>query len=666
MKIAVHTTAASGIPAALLVLSGVMMFSCQNDAAKTDPDRRVWLTVPQPQAVTVHDDFWQPIIERNRTITIPYIFGKCEETGRIDNFAIAGGLKKGKHKGERYNDSDVFKIIEGACYSLLETPDPELRAYVDSLVSLVAAAQEDDGYLYTTRTIDPVNMAPGAGRERWIDERVSHELYNVGHMYEAAVAHHMATGSDRFLDVALKNAELVASEFGWGLREIAPGHQEIELGLIKLYELTGNTRWLELARFFIDVRGRQEEYLRHPKGSRFEVYNDSVYLQMHLPVLDQKEAVGHAVRGAYMYTAMADLSRVTGDDRYLEASERIWKDVLAGKIYITGGIGSKEHGEAFGEPFELPNMDAYTETCASVANVFWNHRLYSATGEARYLDVLERTLYNGLISGIGLDGCSFFYTNPLESDGRFERAGWFQCSCCPGNVARFLPAMKQYIWSETATGVNLNLFIGSEARLKTPAGEAEIGLETSYPRSGDIKLTILPENNSGRFTLGIRIPSWTGNAPMEGDLYRFLTPATVKTVVRINGKKVKASVIKGFALLDREWKRGDVVEVSLPVEPRFIVARDEVEADRRRVALGMGPMVWCLEEADNGPVREITVDPAVKPQFKYEKGLHEGLGTLTFPVSDPSGTAKEVRAVPYYSWANRGRGEMIVWIKTVE
>ncbi|HPE21527.1 MAG TPA: glycoside hydrolase family 127 protein [Bacteroidales bacterium] len=649
---------------AVILIASVILASCGNNPASQDTEQTGWLVTPSLQAVTVTDDFWKPIIDRNRTITIPYIFEKCEETGRIDNFAIAGGLKKGKHTGERYNDSDVFKIIEGACYSLLEAPDPELRAYADSLVTLVAEAQEDDGYLYTTRTIDPLNMAPGAGRERWIDERVSHELYNVGHMYEAAVAHYMATGSDRFLNVAIRNAELVATEFGWGLREIAPGHQEIELGLIKLHELTGNTRWLELARFFIDVRGRQEEYLRHPKGSRFEVYNDSVYLQMHLPVLDQKEAVGHAVRGAYMYTAMADLSRVTGDDRYLEASERIWKDVLAGKIYITGGIGSKEHGEAFGEPFELPNMDAYTETCASVANVFWNHRLYSATGEARYLDVLERTLYNGLISGIGLDGCSFFYTNPLESDGRFERAGWFQCSCCPGNVARFLPAMKQYIWSETATGVNLNLFIGSEARLKTPAGEAEIGLETSYPRSGDIKLTILPENNSGRFTLGIRIPSWTGDAPMEGGLYSYLTPATGKVVVRINGKRIKTPVIKGFALLDREWKMGDVVQVSLPVEPRFIVARDEVEANRGRVALGTGPIVWCLEEADNGPVREVIVDPSVKPEYVFEQVQPRDLATLTFPVTGTDGPVREAKAVPYYSWANRGKGEMIVWMKT--
>jgi DUF1680 family protein len=421
MKSNNRITPASMLPALLVCALTFIISSCGNGTTGPVKEQTGWLESPALQAVTVNDSFWKPLIERNRTVTIPYVFGKCEETGRIDNFAVAGGLKKGKHTGERYNDSDVFKIIEGACWSLLETPDPELRHYVDSLVMLIAAAQEDDGYLYTTRTIDPVNMAPGAGRERWSDERVSHELYNVGHMYEAAIAHYLATGSNKFLHVALKNAELVASEFGWGLREVAPGHQEIEIGLIKLYELTGNSQWMELARFFIDVRGKQDEYQRHPAGSRFEVYNDSVYLQMHLPVLEQKEAVGHAVRGAYMYTAMADLSRVTGENSYLDASNAIWEDVTGRKIYITGGIGSKEHGEAFGEPYELPNMTAYTETCASVANVFWNHRLYLATGEAKYLDVLERTLYNGLISGIGHDGCSFYYTNPLESDGHYER-----------------------------------------------------------------------------------------------------------------------------------------------------------------------------------------------------------------------------------------------------
>ena len=647
-----------------VLISVVMLASCNRNTERPEGEQTGWLRTPALSEVTVEDAFWKPLIERNRTATIPYAFTKCEETGRIDNFAIAGRLKKGKHTGERYNDSDVYKIIEGACYSLLETPDPELRSYVDSLVMLVAAAQEDDGYLYTTRTIDPVNMAPGAGRERWIDERVSHELYNVGHMYEAAVAHYLATGSNEFLNVALKNAELISSEFGWGLREIAPGHQEIELGLIKLYELTGNSQWLELARFFIDVRGKQEEYMRHPAGSRFEVYNDSVYLQMHLPVLEQAEAVGHAVRGAYMYTAMADLSRVTGDNSYFQASEKIWKDVVSGKIYITGGIGSKENGEAFGERYELPNMTAYTETCASVANVFWNHRLYSATGDSRYLDVLERTLYNGLISGIGQDGCTFYYPNPLESDGRFERAGWFECSCCPGNIARFMPAMKQYIWSETASGINLNLFIGSKAHLATPAGETEVVMETGYPWRGDVKVTVNPSADDSRFTLGVRIPAWTGAAPIDGDLYRYVTPARGRFGIRVNGKKVKAPISGGFAHIDREWDKGDVVEISLPMEPRFIEARKEVVADSGRVAIGVGPIVYCLEEADNGPVREVKVNTSVKPVFAWEQGLLDGVGTVKFTVTGETGAAREAKAIPYYSWANRGRGEMIVWIKT--
>jgi len=646
-----------------ILITAFLLTACGR-STHDKPVNAGWLVSPALNEVSINDNFWTPLIERNRTETIPYAFGKCEETGRIDNFAIAGGLKKGKFTGERYNDSDVFKIIEGACYSLMETPDPALRSYVDSLVTLIAAAQEDDGYLYTTRTIDTANMAPGAGRERWIDERVSHELYNVGHMYEAAVAHYLATGSNAFLDVALKNAELVAKEFGWGLREIAPGHQEIEIGLIKLYNLTGNNKWLDLAQFFIDVRGRQGDYVRHPEASRFEVYNDSVYLQMHKPVLEQTEAVGHAVRGAYMYTAMADLSAATGDNRYLNASMRIWDDVAAGKIYITGGIGSKEQGEAFGESYELPNMTAYTETCASVANVFWNHRLYSATGNSKYLDVLERTLYNGLISGIGADGCSFYYPNPLESDGRFERAGWFECSCCPGNVARLMPSVKQYIWSASDEGVNVNLFISSEARLQIPAGEVALKQTTEFPWKGDITINVDPAGDNSSFALRIRIPSWTGNEPFAGGLYSYLTPSGQKTVIKVNGKKVRINEQNGFAVIERSWNMGDVVTVSLPMEPRFIAARDEVKADSGRVAIGVGPIVYCIEEVDNGKVRDMMVDPETDVTYAFDPSTLGGVGTLTFTAETADGTEKILKAVPYYSWANRGRGEMIVWIKT--
>jgi DUF1680 family protein len=646
---------------ALLLILCVIASSCGNNA--TEKNMTKWLDTPAPGDVRITDNFWKPKIDLNREVTIPYVFRQCEETGRIDNFAIAGGLKKGKHTGERYNDSDVFKVIEGACYSLMETPDPSLRHYVDSLVSLIAAAQEDDGYLYTTRTIDPVNMAPGAGSERWIDERVSHELYNVGHMYEAAVAHYDATGSKAFLEVALKNAELVNKEFGWGKRETAPGHQEIEIGLVKLYKCTGEKKWLDLAQFFLDVRGRGGDYIHHPMGSRFEVYNDSVYFQMHKPVLEQTEAVGHAVRGTYMYTAMADVSEQTGYNRYLESSQRIWNDVTAGKIYITGGIGSKENGEAFGELFELPNMTAYTETCASIANVFWNHRLYRATGEAKYLDVLERTLYNGLISGIGSDGCHFFYPNPLESDGSFERAGWFDCSCCPVNVARFMPSMKQYIWSESGDGVNVNLFIGSEARLITDGGEVFVRQVTDFPWKGVVTINVDPDNQGSSFRLRIRVPGWTGNEPIAGGLYRYVTPEKEKMEIKVNGKKASPEIVNGFAVIDRKWNKGDVVDVTLPMEPRFIAARQEVKADSGRTALGIGPMVYCLEEADNGKVRELMVDPETKVDVVYDDGSPGTAVTLTFDAEMPDGSGKQVRAVPYYSWANRGKGEMIVWMK---
>ncbi len=646
----------------LLAIPVLCLASCTGSGENTK--HKSWLGIPAAADITVTDAFWSPKIGLNRTITIPYVFSQCEETGRIDNFAIAGGLKEGVHVGERYNDSDVFKIIEGACYSLMETPDSVLQEYVDSLVTLVAAAQEDDGYLYTTRTIDPVNMAPGAGRERWVDERVSHELYNAGHMYEAAVAHHEATGSDVLLNVALRNAALVYNEFGWGKREIAPGHQEIEIGLIKLYRLTGDNRWLELARFFLDVRGRPGDYVHHPEGTRFEVYNDSVYLQMHKQVLEQTEAVGHAVRGGYMYAAMADISEETGDDRYLKASRRIWDDVTRGKIYITGGIGSKEYGEAFGEPYELPNMTAYTETCASVANVFWNFRLYRATGETKYLDILERTLYNGLISGIGNDGCHFFYPNPLESDGSFSRSGWFDCSCCPVNIARFMPALKQYIWSVADDGVNLNLFIGSEARIANGTGKVTIRQETEYPWKGDVRITVNPEADGSTFLLRIRIPSWTGEAPFEGGLYHYVNPQKEKVQIKINGKKVPVKIKSGFAVIKRAWNRGDKVEVTLPMEPRFVVAREEVAADSGRVTLGMGPLVYCLEEADNGPVREMRVNPGTIAQFTYDSTLMGGIGTITFDVTGPGGSSIKARAIPYYSWANRSNGEMTVWIKT--
>ena len=607
--------------------------------------------------VKVTDQLWSSRIERNRNVTIPYTFGKCEETGRIDNFAKAAGLMEGDYEGERYNDSDVYKIFEGACYTLMTSPDERLRTYVDSLALLFAGAQEEDGYLYTNRTVSPDKPAPGAGRDKWIDVWVSHELYNVGHMYEAAVAYYRATGNTLLLEVAKKSANLINNEFGWGKREAAPGHQEIEIGLVKLYEVTGDKRYLELATFFLDVRGMPQEHLEHEPGTRFAVYNDKPYLQQHLPVLEQKEAVGHAVRAAYMYTGMADVSAATGDKRYIAASENLWNDVVSGKIYITGGIGSKEHGEAFGERYELPNMTAYTETCASVANVFWNDRLFRESGDAKYIDVLERTLYNGLISGVALDGTNFFYPNPLESDGRFLRAGWFDCSCCPGNIARFLPQVPQYIYSTSGDDIYVNLYIASEVEIETDAGITKISVETQYPWNGNVKITV-QETPGKKFPVRVRIPGWIGREPIPGGLYRFADGLEDSSEIFVNGGDEGFFVTNGYAVIDRMWESGDVINVNLPLRVREVVAREEVEATRDRVAFNAGPVVYCLEETDNGKIRDIVLKEGYSKSLSYRGDLFDGVGIVSIEDDE-----KKLTAIPYYAWNNRGRGEMLVWIK---
>lgn len=617
---------------------------------------------PSLDEVVIRDSFWLPKIERNRKITIPYVFEKCEETGRIDNFAKAAGIIEGEYEGERYNDSDLFKALEGACYSIINHPDPRLRSYIDSLVLLIAGAQEDDGYLYTSRTVSPDNPAPGAGRDRWIDVWVSHELYNVGHMYEAAVAHYIATGERTLLDVALKNADLVKSEFGWGKREAAPGHQEIEIGLVKLYQVTGNTDYLDLAKFFLDVRGKPQDHLVHEPGTRFAVYNDLEYLQQHKPVIEQDRAVGHSVRGAYMYSGMADVAQATSDSTYLLASERIWRDVVGGKIYLTGGIGSKEYGEAFGEPFELPNMTAYTETCASVANVFWNDRLFRSEGKSDYYDVLERTLYNGLISGISYDGTNFFYPNPLESDGSFGRSGWFDCSCCPVNVARFLPSMQKYIYATDQNSVYVNLFISSVLNSNTDGAKIVLSQSGNYPWEGDIEI-LIEEAAGSKFDLRVRIPSWTGDKPIPGGLYSYTSESAGAIPIKVNGREIDYNIENGYAVIKRRWKNGDRVMVSLPMEVRRVVAREEVEADRGKIAFERGPLLYCFEEVDNGKVLGMKLPADVYAGFEFDETLMDGLGTIRV---EARGGEKVYRAIPYFAWANRERGEMIVWVNTGE
>ncbi len=616
--------------------------------------------------VQINDSFWLPRMETNRKITIPFAFKKSEQTGRIANFAKAGGLMPGKFEGRRYNDSDVFKIMEGAAYSLSLHRDAELEEYMDDLIAKVSAAQEEDGYLFTTRTIDPENPAPGAGEERWSNLGSSHELYNVGHMYEAAVAYYQATGKRNLLDVAVKNADFIADVFGPEKRRGFPGHQEIEIGLVKLYRVTGDEKYLKLAKFFLDERGPEKHKKIFSDSSPFSIYNQDWYLQAHKPVIDQSEAVGHAVRAAYMYSGMADVAALTGDTGYIKAIDRIWENVVSKKLYVTGGIGSRHEGEAFGDDYELPNATAYNESCAAIGNVFWNHRLFLLHGDAKYIDVLERTIYNGLLSGISLSGDLFFYPNPLESDGKYKfnqgeatRKPWFDCACCPVNFARFLPSFPGYVYAHTDDTLYVNLFVESKGTIKIGKNSVNVRQQTSYPWSGNVKITIEPEKEA-EFAVHIRIPGWARNEPVPSDLYSFLNPSKENITLKVNSETLELEMDKGFARIRCRWKKGDIIELALPMPVQLVIANEKVKDDLGKVALQRGPLVYCLEEADNkGGVlnRHLPVDLEFEVEFKPDL-----LGGINILKSEPTEELPGLVAIPYYAWSHRGIGEMTVWL----
>ncbi len=610
--------------------------------------------------VRLTDGFWAPRIETNRKVTIPYAFGQCEKTGRIDNFAIAGGLMSGEHRGDfPFDDTDAYKILEGAAYCLSVRPDPQLDKYLDDLIAKIAAAQEDDGYLYTCRTNKSERLKNWYGDERWSKLEGSHELYNMGHLYEATAAHYQATGKRSLLDVALKNADFLATVFGPGRLEKAPGHQVIEMGLVRLYRITGDEKYLNLAKFYLDTRG--------PGGNP--------YNQSHEKPYQQSEAVGHAVRAAYMYCGMADIAALTGDTRYLDAIGRIWNDVVSKKLYLTGGIGASGGGEAFGRAYELPNETAYCETCAAIGNVMWNHRMFLFHGDAKYIDVLERTLYNALISGVSLEGNRFFYPNPLASRGQHERSPWFGCACCPGNVARFIASVPGYVCARAGNRLYVNLFARGSATVKMDDRTVTITQETAYPWNGRIKLTVDPEP-AGQFVLCIRIPGWARGEAVPSDLYHYEKPEAGAIGLTINGKAGNLNLDGGFARLDRKWRRGDVVELDLPMPIRRVVAHEKVQADVGRVALERGPLVYCAEWADNdGHALSLVLND--RPDLRTERrddllgGVTVIRGKATALSYAPDGKTLEKKeqdftAIPYYAWAHRGPGEMAVWLACEE
>ncbi len=614
-------------------------------------------------AVHVEDVFWAPRIETNRTVTIPFAFQKCEETGRVDNFVRAAAALRGEAVDRKippypFDDTDVYKVIEGASYTLSVRYDAKLDAYVDSLIVKIAAAQEPDGYLYTARTIDPEHPHKWAGKERWVQEEVlSHELYDLGHLYEASVAHYQATGKRSMLDISLKSAELLCNTFGPGKRSIYPGHQIVEMGLVKLYRVTGDERYLNLAKFMLDARG--------PNGR--------AYNQANMRVVDQREAVGHAVRATYMYSGMADVAAITGDTAYVQAIDAIWENVVSKKLYLTGGIGAKKEGEAFGANFELPNLTAYNETCAAVGNDYWNHRLFLLHADAKYIDVLERILYNGLISGVSLDGKLFFYPNPLASVGDYARSPWFGVACCPGNITRFVASVPSYMYAQKDDALYVNLFAASSAEIKMADGRSvKITQETRYPWDGAVRMIVRP-NKAGKFTINVRVPGWARGEAVPSGLYRFADESSEAATLKVNRRSVPIKLEKGYVKLTRQWHPGDVVELHLPMPVRRVLAAEEVEADRERVAIQRGPIVYCAEWPDNpqGKVLDLALadDAALSAEFRSDllKGVTvvQGKGLYVPEGGAENGTEKvvEFTAIPYYAWAHRGKGQMIVWMQ---
>ena len=650
----------------LVLLVFIITGSCSN----TDNYIKDYPVKPVPFTnVKITDNFWLPRLDTNRNVTIPYDFKKCEETHRIDNFAIAGGIQEGSFIGIRYNDSDVFKVIEGASYSLNTHPDPELEEYLDDLIAKIAAAQEDDGYLYTCRTINPYSLPRHTGETKWSQLKDSHELYNIGHMYEAAVAYYQATGKRSLLEVAIKSANLVDKVFGPGKDQLhgVPGHQEIEMGLVKLYRVTADEKYLNLAKYFLDQRGNAEEHELYVYG---ENGNNKVYTQDHKLVIEQSEAIGHAVRAAYMYSGMADIAALTDDKNYSKAVDELWNNVVSKKLYITGGIGSKHAGEAFGENYFLPNLSAYNETCAAIANMLWNQRMFLLSGNAKYIDVLERTLYNGFLSGVSIHGDKFFYPNPLESDGSHQRKPWYSCSCCPTNVVRFLPSLPGYIYAHTEDNLFINLYIGNKAKINMSFGEIIISQSTNYPWDGNVKINIEPEAKS-KFTISLRIPGWAQNKPVPSDLYHYMNKLDQKPVIKINNKEIKYDISKGYAEINKQWEKGDIIEIDFPMPVRKVIANEKVTENIGKYSIERGPLVYCAEWVDNGgKVRNLLLDKDAVFTYEYQANLINGVnilkGVSKSLSNDKSGNStiekkQSFIAIPYYAWAHRGSGEMMVW-----
>ncbi|MCY3022130.1 MAG: glycoside hydrolase family 127 protein [Planctomycetota bacterium] len=588
--------------------------------------------------VKVDDAFWAPRIKINREKVLPVNFKFCETTGRISNFAKAGGLMQGKFEGIYFNDSDVYKVLEGAAYSLAHQRDAELEKLSDDVIAKIASAQQPDGYLYSFYTVrKELN-------KRWSNEKDMHETYCAGHLIEAAVAYFQATGKRAFLDVAIKLADHIDSIYGPEKKHDSPGHEEIELALVKLYRQTNQEKYLKLAQFFVEERGQSKTH---------KLYGD--YCQDHKPVREQHEIVGHAVRAMYLYSAVADLAAATGDKDYIATMDAIWKDVTERKMYITGGIGPSAHNEGFTVPYDLPNDSAYCETCAAIGMALWNQRLALLHADARYADIVELEMYNGVLSGVSLDGGKFFYVNPLASRGKHHRQEWFGCSCCPTNVVRFLPTVGGYAYAYAGQSIYVNQYVAGSAKVALGGNAVTLKQETRYPWDGAVKITMEPQQPAA-LEICLRIPGWCDGVTLK-----------------VNGQAVEQPAKeKGYARLKRDWKSGDTIELTLPMPVKRVYADPNVKADIGRVALKRGPIVYCLEGVDNdGRVRHLCLPKDAALAAEERPDLLGGVAVVkgkalavSRKASAPELDKQETGflAVPYYAWDNRTPGQMIVWL----
>lgn len=630
-------------------------------------------------AVRITDAFWAPRLETNRTRTLDHVLQQIESTGGLRNFDIAAGKATGEFGGPFWADSDVYKWLEGASLTLALHPDAALDAKVDAVIARIADAQEEDGYLHTFIQISAPEL-------RFRNFAFFHEDFSSGHLFEAAAAHYQATGKKTLLTVATRLADLFDREFGPGRKDYIPGHEGIEMALVKLSRVTGEKRYLALAQAMVDRRGRkpsifERQYRQLPIDRTFpfmgkplrvgEWYErfylrdprvfDTRYAQDHRPVREQKEAVGHAVRAMFLYCAMADLVHETGDPGLWEASKALHDSVTLRRMYVTGGIGPSAHNEGFTEDYDLPNENAYQETCASAAMVLWNHRLFHLTGDARYTDVMELSLYNAVAAGVSLTGNLFCYETPLASRGDFERSPWFGVPCCPTTIARFVPSIGQYIYSRSADGLWVNLFAASEADAELEGGRVRLTQTSGYPWKGDVTIEVAPDAPR-EFTLHVRMPGWARNPSL-----------------RVNGASVTPAVARGYAAIHRTWRKGDRVELSLPMPVERLAAHPNVLHSRGKVAIRRGPLVYALEEADNPvPLRRTILPRNAAFETPFDPELAGGVvrittqgllraeldweGRLYQPAAASAAKPVALSAVPYAIWGNRGMGEMIVWI----